>query len=287
MMDCLISVVIPCYNCKKFIFDTLNSVYSQECVDFEVILIDDGSTDGSGDFVRNNFSNVHVYIHSDGINLGFAHSINLAVSKSKGKYIAFLDSDDLWIDKFYLFKQANNINKTNAVLSFCNSYAIDVSGNILWKWNSDKLYNNFDKRLILQNCFLLTGSTMVDKLAFQRVGGMDTSLQSADHDLWIKLAEIGDFVFLSDFMFGYRQHPNQISQRRRQWEDGFAIIDGVKNRGFFSNEEIQKRKAVLHYRLFEHDFRHRKFFKGCFHALKAFFLDPTRALKFFFFKCIK
>ncbi|MFP5221228.1 MAG: glycosyltransferase [Acidobacteriota bacterium] len=275
----LVSVIIPCFNAEKFIQRTLESVYSQKHVCFEVVLVDDGCSDGSIEIVRSLFPNVRIHSHEGHGNKGYAASVNLGISKAGGGYLAFLDADDVWLVDTYLSEQVATLeNHPEAVLSFCNGVAIDQNDRVLWHWNEESLFVNFDKRLILQNCFMLTGSTVVRRSAMALVGDFNVSLQSADHDMWIRLSELGDFACSPRPVLGYRQHPGQISSRRKQWEDGFAILRDVRRRGYYNAGEIFRRKAVLHYRLSAHDKSQAAYVSMLFHALMSLFYDPARAL---------
>lgn len=274
-----VSVIIPCYNAEKYIKRTLESVFSQTGVSYEVILVDDGCSDGSIGIVREHFGDVKIFAHENNANKGYAASVNLAISKANGLYYAFLDADDVWLVETYLFEQVKSIESdSKAVLSMCNGYAVDENDRVAWKWNDDGLFDGFDKRRILQNCFMLTGATVVRRSAMDIVGPFNESLQSADHDMWIRLSEIGDFAYSAKPMFGYRQHPGQISSRRRQWEDGFDILRGVEARGYYTSAEIRMRRAVLHYRLALHDRFCGAYLSMIGHGMLSVIHDPLRSL---------
>lgn len=276
--DGLVSVIIPCYNAAKFIGRTLDSAYSQRGVSLEVVLVDDGCTDDSVGVVKRRYPNTAVFRHENGANRGYARSVALAVSKARGEFIAFLDADDLWLSGEYLLRQVDELRRRpECVLSLMNGFAIDQDDNILWKWNDESVYKDFDKRSILQNCFMLTGATVVRREALLEAGGVDVALQAIDHDMWIRLSELGDFAVIPEPLFGYRQHPGQISHRRKQWEDGFAIMRKTAGRGFYSPGEIRRRKAVLHYRLAQHDLATRRYLSLAGHCLAAVACDPQRA----------
>ena len=124
-----VSVNITCFNSEKFIRETLSSVLSQTYGDFEVIVMDDGSTDGTGSIVKS-FSDARIkYFYKK--NEGLAETRNKAFEASGGEYIAFLDHDDIWQPDNLQIKV--DILRQNPDCSLVYSYPIliDFSGNIL------------------------------------------------------------------------------------------------------------------------------------------------------------
>lgn len=95
-MMSLVSVVMPCFNCSDSIIDSVNSVLSQTFDNFEVIIVDDASTDGSVELLEELFFDSRLKIYRLPENSGVGNARNFGISKAKSRYIAFLDSDDLW-----------------------------------------------------------------------------------------------------------------------------------------------------------------------------------------------
>jgi len=96
-MTPLVTVIVPTFNRRATIMSALESALRQDCPSFEVIIVDDGSTDGTGDFLRSQSYSVPVYVIQQSENGGPAAARNLAISLASGKYVAFLDSDDQWL----------------------------------------------------------------------------------------------------------------------------------------------------------------------------------------------
>lgn len=90
----LVSVNMPCYNCSKYIKQSIDSILNQTYTNFELIIIDDGSTDNSVEVIKE-FSDKRIKLFENITNQGIVYSRNRAVENSKGKYIAILDSDDI------------------------------------------------------------------------------------------------------------------------------------------------------------------------------------------------
>ncbi|MCK4248925.1 MAG: glycosyltransferase family 2 protein, partial [Candidatus Omnitrophica bacterium] len=128
-MSIKVSVIIPVYNSEKFIRETIESVLNQTYYDFEIITVDDGSTDKSADII-NSFNDKRIsYVYQK--NQGISGARNTAISESKGEYIALLDHDDLWLPQ-KLEKQIpllENNDKVGLVYSDC--YNVDVDEKVI------------------------------------------------------------------------------------------------------------------------------------------------------------
>lgn len=119
MSNISISVLMPVYNSEKFLLETVQAVINQSYIDWELILVDDGSTDNSKEIctkLMNDDKRIK-YIFQE--NLGVSHTRNVALENAKGKYIVFVDSDDL-IHEDYLKILINSIEKSNSDVSVCN-----------------------------------------------------------------------------------------------------------------------------------------------------------------------
>lgn len=133
-----ISIIIPVYNAEQYLVQCLDSIRIQSYSDFEVILIDDGSTDNSGK-ICNNYEELDKRFHSiHQKNSGVAAARNTGIAISKGEYVTFIDSDD-WIDPDYLYSFAVCIEKASNADAIVNSkYFVDDSREILWESLRDK-----------------------------------------------------------------------------------------------------------------------------------------------------
>ena len=131
----MVSLVIPVYNVEKFLGKCLQSVVEQTYQNLEVIIVDDGSTDGSSNII-NNFSAKYDKIDTFRIkNGGVGNARNFGVKKSKGEYICFLDSDD-YMEKTCVEKLVNTIKKYDSDIAICNNYDVDEYGNILAEYRN-------------------------------------------------------------------------------------------------------------------------------------------------------
>ncbi|PXF55080.1 MAG: hypothetical protein C4B57_03920 [Deltaproteobacteria bacterium] len=105
--------------------------------------------------------------------------------------------------------------------------------------------------------------------------------------MWVRISEVAQFHYISDFLVGYRRHSGQQSLQRRQWEDGFTILKDACARHSYGLDIKRKRLAVLYYRFGQHDFRQRQFASAAKNFFLAGLLDPVRATKFLMTGSIK
>lgn len=135
----LVSVIIPVYNTEKYLNQCINSVLAQTLSDIEVLLIDDGSTDGSGkicdDYARKD-KRIHV-IHTS--NHGVSHARNKGLEQAKGEYISFIDSDD-WIDPDMIATLYRLIQTHHADLSTCGYIIEDENGSVIYNIKEKVIY---------------------------------------------------------------------------------------------------------------------------------------------------
>ncbi len=192
-----ISIIIPYYKGENYIHETLQSVYDQTYQDFEVIIVNDGSERSALDLIEKNsdFKNLKI-IHQE--NQGQSSARNNGVKSAIGKYILFLDCDDL-IDKKFL-------DKTHQILSKNNETRICYTkGKFFEKTDKEWVlqpFNTFD--FLIENCIPITA--LIYKEDFEKAGGFDTQLNYyEDWDFWISLVEIGAKVHkIDEFLFFYR-----------------------------------------------------------------------------------
>ncbi|MCB4799526.1 glycosyltransferase family 2 protein [Neotamlana laminarinivorans] len=188
----LISVVIPLYNKAKYIEDTLKSVINQTFKNFEIIIINDGSTDDSVEAAKRiNDSRITIYNQT---NLGLSQARNNGIKKGRAKYIAFIDADDLWLPN-HLEQLFELIKKYPNRGLYCTGYSIKKSDTICTRASFNGLPKNF-KGIIpnffknsLHHCVAWIGAICIPKFVFEDIGYFDTDIYSEqDTDMYIKIA---------------------------------------------------------------------------------------------------
>jgi len=133
-MSSLVSIITPAYNSEDFISSTIDSVLDQTYKNFELIIVDDCSNDNTKNIVSNYLkADNRIQYYRFDKNYGAAAARNLAIEKAKGKYIAFLDADDLW-DQDKLTKQIKYMEENELNFTYTNYRYIDEEGNKTGKW---------------------------------------------------------------------------------------------------------------------------------------------------------
>lgn len=182
-----ISVVIPTYNKAQSLKKAIESVLNQTYQNLEVIVIDDGSTDETKEVVKSFKDPRIIYFWKK--NKGPASARNMGIKRAKGKYIAFLDSDDLWL-KEKLEKQIDFMERNPETgLLGTGCYEVTDKGKAIGKKIFPRKNKVLQKDLIKYNPFIQS-SIMTKREVFDKVGLYDEKFrESEDYELWLRLAE--------------------------------------------------------------------------------------------------
>jgi glycosyltransferase involved in cell wall biosynthesis len=204
-----VSVIIPAYNCAKFIEETLASVLNQTQAPFEILVINDGSTDNTAEVVSK-YPQIRLINKP---NQGPSAARNTGIQESKGNWIAFLDSDDLWhtekLEK--IAKHSSNNPDTDMISS-----AFYVGNSKQWqKITPRRLYNSNDSffEQLYRRSFIATSSVVIKKDFLTKSGGFDSELLVAeDLDLYLRIALMNaKFYYINEHLLYYRSHPHSIT----------------------------------------------------------------------------
>ncbi|MBD2577590.1 glycosyltransferase [Oscillatoria sp. FACHB-1406] len=205
-----VSAIIPAYNAEKTLRDTIQSVRQQTFTDWELIVIDDGSTDSTADIIKAiPDDRIHVFSFP---NAGLAESRNRGIDRARGEFVAFLDADDLWTtDKLAAQVEALEQHPEAAVAYSWTDY-IDESGQFLRSGMHVTANGDVYQKLLLGN-FLENGSNpLIRKQAFQKVGQFDKLVPTCqDWDMYLRLSAQYPFVAVPFPQVLYRVSPNSMS----------------------------------------------------------------------------
>lgn len=204
----MISVVIPTYNASRFINQTIDSVIAQTFKDYEIIVVDDGSSDSTEEIVKSYGDKVR-YIYQD--NAGDGPARNTGIKAAKGEWIAFLDHDDQWLpDKL---QQQSEFIETHPQLNWCATAYYQASGSQRaaigtspWIKNlsSKGSFCYFDTIRIAGLHLVITSTMMIRKSVFEKSGLYESGWQRcADMDLWWRIAYLNPYI-------GYITEPLSI-----------------------------------------------------------------------------
>jgi glycosyltransferase involved in cell wall biosynthesis len=206
-----VSVVIPAYNAMTYLPKTLDSVLQQTFTDFEVLLVNDGSTDSIESwFTTVNDNRVKLISQA---NQGLPGARNTGIKEAQGEYIAFIDADDLW-EPTKLEKQAHSLDaKPEVGLVYAWTLLIDQHGNSTGTVTAAQAEGNVWEKLLLGDVVGSGSAAMIRRSCFDQVGMFDTELTSIeDCDMWVRIAAHYPFAVIKEVLVYYRQHPSGMSR---------------------------------------------------------------------------
>ena len=210
-MNELVSIITPCYNSEKFLDECISSVLNQTYQNWEMLIVDDNSSDNSSILI-NSYSKKDerikpLYLND---NIGAAMARNMAISKAKGKYLAFLDSDDVWRPK-KLEVQTNFMKKNNCSFVF-SSYSVisdDEKLNYTISVPETITYKRYLKNTII-GCL----TVMLDKEKFKKIE-MPNLRSSHDMALWLNLLKQEKYAYgIAQDLAIYREHKSSNTSNK-------------------------------------------------------------------------
>lgn len=213
----LVSVIIPTYNCEKYVRQAIMSVLEQTYKHVEIIVVDDGSTDNTKTVLNDLIADEKInYIYQP--NKGLAGARNTGIYHSKGDYLVFLDADDFILSE-KIIDQLNFMKEHPHVCLVYSDYRYFYNSNMdnLISHSNTHRRGNVYKEIIKGN-FFIVHSAMVRKKCIEQVGYFDESLQAhEDWDLWVRMAAAGcQFDYLDKILCLCRIRPDSMQFDRER-----------------------------------------------------------------------
>jgi len=244
-----ISIIIPAYNAAKTIIDTVDSVRRQTINDWELIIVNDGSTDNTQEIVEAiSEPRLKLITFTNG---GVAQARNRGIAEAQGKYVAFLDADDLWLPN-KLERQLQALERTpEAIAAYSWTYFMDEQQDG-YVYHSSPSYQ-YDRDVypqLLQGDFIHSGSNiLVRRQALAQAGGFEPNCNGCeDWDMWLRLAAIGNFVVVPQHQILYRRAVGSATSNAEQmYQQGIYVIDKAYRAAPSHLQHIRSRtEANLH-----------------------------------------
>ncbi len=207
-----VSVILPVYNCELYIKEAVDSVLNQTFSDFELIIIDDCSTDSTMTIVKS-YKDSRIKLIEKEKNSGYTDSLNMAIKLAKGKYIARMDGDDICLPE--RFQIQVKFLEDNPEIILCGG-AIQIIGTEEVLQHPSN-YDEIKVKLCFGNSFY--HPTIMAKKEILLENSYDKNFEPAeDYDLWTRLVSLGELANLEEVLLLYRFHENQISNLKSNYQ---------------------------------------------------------------------
>lgn len=280
----LVSVVIPCYNHEDFVQASIQSVINQTYENIELIIIDDGSKDGSfakieemTKLCEQRFVNFEFRSRP---NKGLSATLNEAIEWCQGEYYSGIASDDV-ILSHKLKVQVEFLNSHHNVLAvFGGVQHIDENDKIIATSLSKSRYYDF-KRIIMHKFDLPAVTQLIRLQALKETGGYDSSIILEDWYMWLKLTKHGSIYYMSEIFALYRQHDNNISKDSEKMKQGrLDVLSFFKDSKYYN-------KALANIKWFNTKKQYEESSNKIKYSLRLFSIKPFKTANYFFKKFVK
>ncbi len=207
----LVSIIIPTFNRSKVLKRALESIYKQSYSEYEIIVIDDGSTDKTAEMISELFADVN-YIYQS--NSGVSAARNKGLEQAQGEWLAFLDSDDEWLPQ-KLEKQLDEL-KSMAEYKICHTEELWVRNGIrVNQMKKHKKAGGWIFPQCLPLCAMSPSSILINQSIFDDIGNFDAQLPACeDYDLWLRITAKYPVLYIEEpQIIKYGGHEDQLSKK--------------------------------------------------------------------------
>ena len=261
----LISIITPIYNGERYILETIQSVLSQTYENWEMIIVDNKSTDNSLETIKT-ICDERIRIISLEYNSGGpARPRNIGLDNAKGEYVAFLDADDVWLsEKLEMqvdFLKENNINFTS-----CYCSLINASSDVVFLSKKSSIYYKFVSKEnicdVIKNSFIITSSVLIKKDLVLRFSEEKSYIAVEDFDMWLRVLVLNSAK--------YKYQDKKLVKYR-------VLENSASDRNNVLGQELKANIVLSHFVL-----EHQQFLLCYFHRIFLFFL--VKKMKIYFKK---
>src|ERR1051325_3065945 len=265
-----VSVVVPSFNHARFIEKCLRSIFRQELPPFELVVIDDGSSDDSPRIIERLLQQCpfpsELVARS---NRGLSATLNEGLARTRGEYFAYLGSDDIWLPQFLSARVATFRARPRAVLAYGHAYSIDESDRIIDCTLDWAAYVDGDARRMLLTTLAPLSPTVLYKREAVEKYGWNENAALEDYELYLRLSADGDFAFDPRILSTWRQHETNVSSNATMIMNAkLAAQETVAAQLGFSSRELDGFHAIAGFRSAQEFMRQGKKSKATSLALK-------------------
>ncbi|NQT82439.1 glycosyltransferase [bacterium] len=207
-----VSVIIPTYNRREYVGRAIESVLAQTFLDHEIIVVDDGSTDKTSRVVAAYGDKVRYIYKRNG---GSASARNLGIKHAKGRFIAFLDSDDTWLPEKLAIQISRMELMRNVGLSYTDKQIVSEDGAVIkasqgWRCPSGRIF----QKLLMDNYISTSSVVVCRRECFGRAGFFDETMPvSQDYEMWLRISYHYEVCYIDLPLTRYLSHPGSISRQ--------------------------------------------------------------------------
>ncbi len=239
-----ISVVIPTFNRLIYLERAIKSVLNQTISVNEIIIVDDGSDDGTSEFIHSNYPNLKYIFQS---NSGVSAARNTGIKAASSNWIAFLDSDDAWVTN-KIQKQITEL-ELNPEMNFCHSNEIWIrNGREIKQKNTHKKFGGFIFDKCLDKCRISPSTVICRKSLLIKLNGFDEDLAICeDYDLWLRITSDNPVIYIEKpLIIKYGGHQDQLS-RNSEGIESYHIksLEKLLKQDFHSEHRIAMENMLI------------------------------------------
>jgi len=215
MKQPIVSIILPVWNGARFLPRAIRSVENQTFSDWELIVVDDGSTDGSAEMVRRAIKNdARIRYEKNERNLGIQKTLNRGLALARGTYIARIDDDDEWCDARKLEVQIDYLAAhPRCVLIGTGVIVVDENGAERLRYLFPSSDSEIRMRMLSKNCFAHS-SVMFRRSVIELAGAYDESESTKhveDYELWLRMGTAGEFYNIPEYMVRFMMRAGAVS----------------------------------------------------------------------------
>ncbi|MDD5259281.1 MAG: glycosyltransferase [bacterium] len=274
-----VSVIIPTYNRAELVCEAIESVLRQAYRDYEIIVIDDGSNDDTVGKLRE-YGNKIKYIHQK--NKGVSAARNKGILEAAGEYIAFLDSDDIWVP--YKLERQVKYFEDNPAIGLVYSYGNYLSANTKKEQVKPRVITRSLQELVEEDAIFPTSTVMAKKKCLEEAGLFDETLTGIeDFDLWFRVAEKFPIGFMPEILAHHRWHGTHLAEQSDKMSNGYIKIYNriiAKYKDQYNVKYMKKRLAQQYYSLGIHNFKEKNIGVSFAEVNKAISVYPLVGIRF-------
>ena len=243
-----VSVVLTVYNAAWCVERALDSALSQTLPPDEILVCDDGSTDGTPDLIENTFGSRVTVLRLPHRNASATRSVGLA--RASGDWLAFMDADDTWYPRKLEAQRDYLVAHPEVRHVSTDGVFVSPDGVVRESWLSDYFHPPRELRgdllpMLIERCFILMSSSLVERNTYHEVGGMDPDVAySHDYDLWMRIAGRWPMAVINERLITYLTSPGALSRRyEARHRDNLELMRRVERGVYRPDPALMKRGA--------------------------------------------